>query len=248
VAAAPAGRAAGGVAAPEPQPVGHAPVPAAGPVQSASAGAAGHPAGRALDTTRTAAWWLVDGESDERTPDVVAGPFPDRIDAEWAALATGLAATVRPSHGVLRSDGALARREPDSERAWLVELGLQLAKLPEDWDEFLSDTDELGTLVVELGAALIEAGLPLYDCAALDPDEGSPSGGVCLVPDPRSGGIVVTWRTHDRLAVHQVRGTAVGNALQRTMTATLGDVLAELGFSVLPLPSGAGHLVTLDRY
>jgi len=66
------------------------------------------------------------------------------------------------------------------------------------------------------------------------------------VPDPGSGSIVVAWRTHDRLAVDQVRGIAVGNALQRTMTAAIGDVLAELGFAVLPLPSGAGHLVTLD--
>jgi hypothetical protein len=209
------------------------------------AGSGGHPAGRAI-ATRTATWWLVDDEGDDRAPEVIAGPFDDRIDAEWAALASGLAAGVRPAYGVLRSDGALARRQPTAERTWLVELGLQLSRLPSDWDAFLSDTDELGTLVVEVGEALLEAGLPLYDCAALWPEEGDPTGGVCLVPDPGSGGILVSWRAHDRMAVQQLRGTSVGDAVHRAMTAALGDVLAQLGFDVRPLPSGAGHLVVPD--
>jgi len=207
----------------------------------------GHPAGRSLPATRTATWWLVDDAAEDPASAVVAGPFDDRIDAEWVAFATGLAAGVRPAYGVLRADGGLVARDPASDRAWLVALGLQLARLPEDWDAFLSDTDELGTLVVEVGAALLEAGLPLYDCAALGADDGDPSGGVCLVPDPGSGGILATWRSHDRMAVQQVRGAAVGTAVQQAMTAVLGEVLSTLGFCVLPLPSGAGHLVTDER-
>ena len=217
---------------------------AAAPARSLPAAAAAHPAGRSLPTARTAAWWLVDDAAEDPASAVVAGPFGDRIDAEWAAMATGLATGVRPGYGVLAGDGALISRDPGSDRAWLVALGLQLARLPEDWDAFLSDTDELGTLVVEVGAALLEAGLPLYDCAALDSDEGDSSGGVCLVPDPVSGGILATWRLHDRMAVQQVRGAAVGDAVQQAMTAVLGDVLATLGFCVRPLSSGAGHLVT----
>jgi hypothetical protein len=242
VAAAPAGRVA---TAPAPAP---APTVGAGPTSPGPTGAAAHPAGRALAAAREATWWLVDDESDGRTPEIVAGPFPDRIDAEWAALTTGLAASVRPSFGVLRPDGTLARREPASERTWLVALGLQLARLPEDWDEFLTDADELGTLVVEVGAALLEAGLPLYDCAALGPEDGDPTGGVCLVPDPASGGILVSWRAHDRMAVQQVRGAAIGAAVQQAMTAAVGEVLERLGFDVQPLPTGAGHLVSLDRF
>jgi hypothetical protein len=221
-----------------------APVAAPAGARPLPAGAAAHPAGRALPAARTATWWLVDDAADDPASAVVAGPYGDRIDAEWTALATGLAAGVRPAYGVLGADGTLVARDPGSERAWLVALGLQLARLPEDWDAFLDDTDDLGTLVVEVGAALLEAGLPMYDCAALDDEDGDPSGGVCLVPDPASGGILATWRSHDRMAVQQVRGAAVGAAVQQAMTAVLGDVLATLGFSVRPLPSGAGHLVT----
>jgi hypothetical protein len=220
------------------------PAPVAGGSADAPA-PGGHPAGRSLARSAPA-WWLVDDESDDDAPEVIAGPFGDRIDAEWSALSTGLVATVRPSYGVLRADGALARRDPSPDRSWLVELGLQLSRLPEDWDAFLTDTDELGTLVVEVGEALLEAGLPLYDCAALWPEEGDPTGGVCLVPDPASGGILVSWRAHDRMAVQQVRGAAVGSAVQQAMTAAVGDVLTRMGFDVRPLPSGAGHLVTLD--
>jgi hypothetical protein len=219
-------------------------VPPETPPRPLPAAAADHPAGRSRPAARTVAWWLVDDAAEDPAASVVAGPFDDRIDAEWAALATGLAEEARPTYGVLGADGALISRDPGSDRAWLVALGLQLARLPEDWDAFLSDTDELGTLVVEVGAALLEAGLPLYDCAAMAPEEGDPSGGVCLVPDPVSGGILATWRAHDRMAVQQVRGALIGDAVHRAMTAVLGDVLTKLGFCVRPLPSGAGHLVT----
>jgi hypothetical protein len=220
------------------------PVAAPAVARPLPAGAAAHPAGRALPAARTATWWLVDDGAEAPGPAVVAGPFGDRIDAEWAAMATGLASDIRPTFGVLGADGTLVARDPGSERAWLVALGLQLARLPEDWDAFLDDTDDLGTLVVEVGAALLEAGLPLYDCAALDAEDGDPSGGVCLVPDPSSGGILATWRSHDRMAVQQARGAAVGAAVHQAMTAVLGNVLTTLGFSVRPLSSGAGHLIT----
>jgi hypothetical protein len=219
-------------------------VPAAKPRRPLPAGAVDHPAGRSLPAARTATWWLVDDAAEDPTAAVVAGPFGDSVDAEWVALSTGLATGVRPGFGVLRADGVLVPRDPGSDRAWLVALGLQLARLPEDWDAFLSDTDELGTLVVEVGAALLEAGLPLYDCAAFDPEDSDPSGGVCLVPDAASGGILATWRSHDRMAVEQVRGTAVSAAVQQVMTAAVGEVLTKLGFCVRPLPSGAGHLIT----
>ena len=214
----------------------------------ATAVAAGHPAGRSAASRAQPAWWLVDDLVDEAADqpvlDVVAGPFDDRIDAEWAALANGLAASVRPEHGVLRADGGLAPREPAQARAWLGQLGRELARLPEDWDAYLCDTDPLATLVVEVGAGLVEAGLPLYDCSGIAQQGADPTGGVCLTPDPGSGGIVVSWRAHDRMCLQQVRGRAVGSAVQVAMTDALGEVLARLGFAVRPAPWGGGHLVT----
>ena len=91
----------------------------------------------------------------------MAGPFADRIDADWAALSGGLEA--ESVHGIRRADGGVTSRPSPEERAFLGELGEQLDRLPHDWDDLLTDTDPLTTLVVEVAAALLEAGLPLHD-------------------------------------------------------------------------------------
>ena len=109
------------------------------------------------------------------------GPFHDRMEADWAVLADGAAAVRRAVYGALRLDGGVVRRQSPQELAWLTELGEQLDRLPEDWDEGSADDDDdaLVTLVVEVAAALVEAGLPVHDCAG-----DSPAGGVCLTPEP----------------------------------------------------------------
>ena len=121
------------------------------------------------------------------TAQALAGPFADRIDADWAALADGLPAV--SVYGARSADGHVAARPSPEERAWLAELGDQLDRLPTEWDELLSDTDPLTTLVVEVAAALVEAGLPLHDAP-----EDSPAGGVCLMPELAARGVVVSWR------------------------------------------------------
>ena len=128
---------------------------------------------------------------------MVAGPFADRIDADWAALSGGLPAV--SVHGIRRADGGVTSRPSPEERAFLGELGEQLDRLPHDWDDLLTDTDPLTTLVVEVAAALLEAGLPLHDDS---------QGGVCLLPETGVGGVLVSWRAHDRMSVHDVRGVA----------------------------------------
>jgi hypothetical protein len=178
------------------------------------------------------AWWLVDD-----SVRIMAGPFADRIDADWAALADGLPAV--SVFGARRTDGVVALRPSPEERAWLGELGDQLDRLPEDWDALLSDTDPLTTLVVEIAATLVEAGLPLYDAA-----EGSAAGGVCLVPEPAAQGVVVSWRTHDRMSLHQLRGAAADATVQQSMNAAVADVLANLGFVVEPFGGTGSSLVT----
>jgi hypothetical protein len=179
------------------------------------------------------------------TPRVVAGPFVDQLEADWAALAGPLTASAdaRVVYGLRRGDGALVGRPSPQERAWLAELGHQLDRLSDDWDTLLSDTDELTSLVVEVTAALGEAGLPLYD-GGHGTQVGGAAGGVCLTPDPARRGILVTWRQHDRMSVHQVRGAAADVAVQQTMSAAIADVLAQLGFRVEPSVSRGCHLVT----
>jgi hypothetical protein len=212
--------------------------------QRTAVGVATHPAGkRTGDQPAATAWWLVDESGDEPVPLVVAGPFPDRIEAEWAALAGGLADSARAVFGAQRADGALVSRQSPAERAWLAELGAQLERLSEDWDEVLTDTDALTTLVVEVGAALVEAGLPLHDCA-----EDGAAGGVCLTPDLVNQGVLIGWRQHDRMSVQQVRGATADAAVQQTMNAAVAGVLAELGFVVEPFGSAGCHLVTALRW
>jgi hypothetical protein len=180
-------------------------------------------------------WWLV-GESAQ----VLAGPFTDQIDADWAALANGLAAVA--VFGSRRTDGGIAPRPTPEEQAWLGELGDQLDRLPEEWDVLESDTDPLTTLVVEVTAALLEAGLSLHDAPG-----GSSAGGVCLVPELGSRGVLVSWRAHDRLSLHHMRGTTPDAAVQQLMNTTVAGVLAQLGFVVEPYGTGGCSLVTAIR-
>jgi hypothetical protein len=180
-------------------------------------------------------WWLVDDSAQ-----VLAGPFVDRVDADWAALAGDLPAV--SVYGSRRVDGGVAPRPSPEERAWLGELGDQLDRLPADWDTLLSDTDPLTTLVVEVTAALVEAGLPLQDPAA-----GSPAGGVSLMPASESGGVLVSWRTHERMGLHQVRGAAADATVRQSMNAAIADVLWNLGFVVEPFGATGSSLVTALR-
>ena len=205
-----------------------------------------HPAGRRLaDPAAPAAWWLVDAEAGP-APAALAGPFPDRVEAEWVAVSCGIDADARAVHGTLRPDGTVARRPSSRDRVWLTELGEQLDRLSDDWDELLTDEDALTTLAVEVTAALVEAGLPLHDCTGADRGE-APSGGVCLTPEPLHGGILVSWRQHDRMSVQQVRGAALDTAVQRTMNDTLTALLVQFGFVVEELGDAGCALVTAIR-
>jgi hypothetical protein len=173
-------------------------------------------------------WWLVVDEVGGRCR-IVAGPFPDRVEAGWAAGGYDEGPDgVRPAYGIRRADGSLSRRPSPQDWAWLAHLGGELDRLPEDWDAALEEDDPLVTLIVEVAAALAEAGLPLHD--ATGPE--SPLGGACLTPEPALGGLVVSWRQHDRMSVDQVHGAAATTGVQRVMNRTLAEVLALRGFTV----------------
>ena len=184
-------------------------------------------------------WWLVDEEAGPGR--IVAGPFPDRADADWAAgthEGDG-AGAIRPVYGIRRPDGGLGRRPSPQDWAWLAHLGEQLDRLPEDWDAGFSDDDPLATFVVEVTAAFSEAGLPLHDAAG----PGREVGGVCLSPEPALGGIVVTWRQHDRMSVEQLHGSAADALVQQVMNRALADILRLRGFAVGDFAGGSGHVV-----
>jgi hypothetical protein len=193
-----------------------------------------------------AGWWLVDeGDGPGR---VVAGPFADRAEAGWAAAggadaggaATGAAAggagQVRAVYGIGRADGGLTRRPSPQDWAWLGHLGEQLDRLGAEWDALLTDEDALGTLVVEVTAALAEAGLGLHA-------EGGAVGGAVLVPEPELGGIVVSWRQHDRMSLDQLHGAAADAVVQQVMNRALAEVLAARGFDVTPFGGASSHVV-----
>jgi hypothetical protein len=142
-------------------------------------------------------------------------------------------------YGVRRPDGVLNRRPSPQDWEWLAHLAEQLERLPEDWTAELSDDDPLTTLVVEVTAALSEAGLLLHDST------GSTIGGACLTPEPSLGGIVVTWRQHDRMSVDQVHGAAPDALVQEVLNRMLADVLRLRGFTVDAFGGASAHVVRL---
>jgi hypothetical protein len=181
-------------------------------------------------------WWLVadDGAGPGR---IVAGPFGERADASWSN-ASGTDGA-RPVYGFRRPDGGLDRRPAPQDWTWLARLGEQLERLPEDWNAVFSDEDPLTTLAVEITAALAEAGLPLHGATGT----ASAVGGACLIPEPGLGGVVVSWRQHDRMSVDQVHGATADAVVQQTMNRALADVLAARGFAVDTFGGASGHVV-----
>lgn len=186
-------------------------------------------------------WWLV-VEAEDGPGRVVDGPFPDRTEASWAAATQADDdSAARPVYGIRRADGGFTRRPSPQEQAFLAQLGEQLDRLPDGWTTGLSDDDPLVTLVVEVVAALTETGLPLLASTGA----GSEQGGVCLTPEVALGGIVVSWRQHDRMSVEQVYGGAADEIVRRAMNQAVGDVLQLRGFPVEAFGDGDGHLVSL---
>ena len=181
-------------------------------------------------------WWLVlDGDIGPGR--IVAGPYADRADAAWAAAEHDDGAA--PVYGFLRADGGLNRRPSPQEWAWLEHLAEQLDRLPEDWDVVVTDDDPLTTLVVEVAAALAEAGLPLHDATGAD----AALGGACLNPEPALGGLVVSWRQHDRMSVDQAHGAAADVVVQQVMNRALAEVLTARGFAVEAVGGGSASVV-----
>lgn len=186
-------------------------------------------------------WWLVDDEGGPCR--IVAGPFPDRIQADWAADPFEHDGGPRPQavFGLRRADGGLDCGPSPEDDAWWSHLAEQLERLPLGWDGALPEDDPLITLAVDVMAALTEIGLPVLDCNALE--EGA--GGACVTPEPRLDGIIVSWRQQHRMSVEQVHGAEATAAVGRVMNGALASALALRGFVVEPFDGVGGNVVRL---
>lgn len=191
------------------------------------------------EDVRRRAWWLVDETGDDPGR-VLAGPFPDRTEAAWAAAGVPELREARAEYGVRRADGSLSRRPSPEERAWFTRLEEQLDRLPDGWDAGLDDDHPLATLVVEIVAAFTDAGLPLHDPA-------DPAGGVSVVPEPMLGGAVVSWRQHDRASVDQACGSDVETKVAQVLGRAVAEVLEVRAFAVEQFGGSTGVLVRWGR-
>lgn len=100
----------------------------------------------------------------------------------------------------------------------------------------MDDDDPLVTLVLEIAVALAEAGLPLHDPA-------SPTGGVCLSPEPVLDAVVVAWRAHDRSSLDQLLGDDTDATVRQIMAGAVSDLLLLRGFAVDGLGSTGSCVV-----
>src|SRR3954447_26520439 len=189
-----------------------------------------------LGDVRRPGWWLVE-RADVGPDRVLAGPFADRTEAAWAAAVQCPDGDADPEYGVRAADGSLSRRPSPEERSWFELLEEQLDRLPEGWDAELPDDHPLATLVVEMTAALNDAGLPLHDARGA-----GPAGGVCLSPEPVLGGVVVTWRQHDRTSLDG-SGTETDTLVQQVMGGAVAAVLSLRSFAVEQLEGSTGVVV-----
>jgi len=189
-----------------------------------------------LGDVRRPGWWLVE-RAHVGLDRIVAGPFGDRTEAAWAAV-QGSAGEVTPEYGVRAADGSLSRRTSPEECSWFELLEEQLDRLPEGWDGELPDDHPLATLVVEMTAALTDAGLPLHDARG-----GGLAGGVCLAPELVLGGVVVTWRQHDRTSLERAASTEADTLVHQVMGRAVAEVLSLRSFAVERLEGSTGVVV-----
>jgi hypothetical protein len=70
---------------------------------------------------------------------------------------------------------------------------------------------------------------------------------VSLLPEPAAGGVVVSWRAHDRMSAQHLRGAAANATVQQSMDAAIAEILGNLGFVVEPHRGTGGSLVTALR-
>lgn len=119
------------------------------------------------------------------------------------------------------------------------DVAFELTRLSDGHGDRFRLGDPAATLPAHVTRTLVAAGFAIHDCAAHDR-----AGGVCLTPDSASPrGVIVTWTTHDALAVDPRRYGEHQN-VQDVMNTALGRVLVATGRHVECFGQGGAHIVT----
>lgn len=117
------------------------------------------------------------------------------------------------------------------------DVNLQLQRLSDGRGHRLSHSGSTIHRLTDLTRTLVTAGLCVHDCA-----EDSATGGVCLVPNARTGTVRVSWSTHRVMPRDPTVATAYCETYQ-AMTDALLTVLEADGWNVRRQPDDEGLLV-----
>jgi hypothetical protein len=116
----------------------------------------------------------------------------------------------------------------------------QRHRLSDGWGSRSTHLRPLGSLMQEVARSVVESGLEIHDCSAR-----ARCGGVCLTPSSTELGVIVTWTTHDVLALDAGR-YVVNRDVHDLMNFVLGDVLSTLGWDVRDF-GRAGATIVVGR-
>jgi len=161
---------------------------------------------------------------------------------------------IHPLRADHTADAYLGDEPPDlspmralAERA---ELADAVSGLTDSYGGPLAADDPLAPLARGVACSLVEAGFTLHHCARHH--RLYRLGGVCLLPVTSgpgcggSGGVVVSWTTHDLLSLDWDRWTEYHGA-HEVMNGALAQVLDALGYQIQPFGCGGAWVVTGRR-
>lgn len=135
-------------------------------------------------------------------------------------------------------DGRYAVRLAQTRQGLDGDVAGEVAKLGGGWSGQLFPGHPMTTLASRVTRSLVEAGFVLHDCVCA-----LPTGGVCVTPSTDSGGVIITWSTHDILNQDPTRASDdIG--VHEVMNYALADVLRELGWTVNGFGEASAHIIT----
>ena len=115
----------------------------------------------------------------------------------------------------------------------------EIRKLSDGYGDRLRHGDPMGHLLDDITRSLVAAGFVVHDCAAKER-----TGGVCLTPTTaRQAGVIVTWSTHDALAIDMERYRENSDVID-LMNFALADVLCAMGWATEAFGRAGAHVVT----